>query len=219
MFALQKQSDSVSLIAELQRFAEAWLMGHATPSPSPHVATGSNLPLSLDRVLQLNERYNSELFCQQDSLLDRDSIRTDRDRLYFLDINQTGAVVFALLSDDQDPYVFHDGDTDTPIDRLSNFLVTYALQELMFYPPNEPWDFGLNDICQEFGHPLESLWIGRRYVYGDVRNYYFCNRQAITVTSESYDAYTGYFSLDDDLLHNVKRKYPAMRDDHLWPKS
>ena len=141
MFVLQEQSDSVSLIAELERFADAWLMGHATPSSSRHVATGSNLPLSLDRVLQLNERYKNELFCQQDSLLDRDSIRTDHDRLYFLDINQTGVVVFALLSGDQDPYVFHDGDIDTPIDRLSNFLVTYALQELMLYPPNEPWDF------------------------------------------------------------------------------
>ena len=218
MFALQEQSDSVSLIAELERFADAWLMGHATTSSLPHTATGPKLPLALDSLLQLNERYNSELFCQQDSLLKRDSIRTDHDRLYFLDINQTGVVVFAQVSGDHDPYVFHDGDTKTPIDRLSSFLVTYALQELMLYPPNEPWDIELNDICQEFGHPLEPLWMGRRYVYGDVRNYYLCNRQAITVTSESYDAYTGYFSLDDDLLHNIKRKFPAMSDDDLWPK-
>lgn len=213
MFAFDSAESVSELMDELERFVSFWV-GQKLSAGQATAAVDTSLPHALDRLLAMAEAWPDNLFGQVHRLHARDELVRDGERLYFLDIEQTGPAVYALIGEDPDPPVYcadEPGAQGEQVGPLSEYLVSFALQNLMYWATDEAWDLDFPAICRRHGLPVEAIWTNRPCVWpGNIQNYYLCAGQVLTVEQPSADVrfQSSAHALDNELRAAIRADYP-----------
>jgi hypothetical protein len=196
-----------ALIRELARLVDFW----TGPPDRPRPRMPEGLPFPIGELVSLNQERSAHPLDASDRLLRPDELVVEENGdLFFLDIHQMGRVICARFDPTRSEHsaVLVDTPPDQIIDSLQRFVVSWALQQLVFTSPKELHEVDLVPVCERFGHPLELLWRGDTW-FGEPLSFHLCNEQVL-----SFNGFNGYHGLDDDFRASIKKFYPKMRPEY-----
>ena len=217
MFDFDGQHNSDALMDELHRFVQFWV-DPVLPADSLATTFDSDLPRPLNALLSTHAAYHQQIFASQNTLLAFDRITISGDRAYFLDINQSGSVVYTLINDDDDPpvYFIDNNKHFKCAESLSEYLVSFALAELMYWAATqenesgECWDLDFPAIGRQHGHTVNAIWTQRPYIWpNNIATIHLVDDNVLTVEQSNGTFMSAAVSLNAALRASVLQEFPA----------
>ena len=169
-------------------------------------------------MLSIHAAYDQQIFSSQNTLLAFDQITIADDRAYFVDINQTGLVVYTLINDDEDPpvYLVDNSEHLKCTDSLSEYLVSFALAELMYWAATqenesgECWDLNFPEIGRKHGHTVNTIWTQRPYIWpNNLATFHLVDNNVLTVEQSNGTSMSSSVSLNAELRASALQDFPA----------
>ena len=217
MFDFDGQPNADALMNELRRFVQFWV-DPVLPVDSLATTFDSELPRPLNALLSIHAAYDQQIFSSQNTLLAFDQITIADDRAYFIDINQSGSVVCTLINNDDDPpvYLIDNNEHFKCTDSLSEYLVSFALAELMYWAATqenecgECWDLDFPAIGRQHGHSVNAIWTRRPYIWPkNIATFHLVDGNVLTVEQANGTSMSSSVGLKAALRASVLKEFPT----------
>ena len=217
MFDFDRHRNAEDLIGELDRFVQFWVQP-ALQTGQRSASSGSSIPPSLNTLLSIHATYSHQIFSGQNRLLRSDEISITDNRVHFIDINQSGPIVYTLADRTGDPpvYVIENGEHLKCADSLSEYLVSFSLAELMYWAATqendcgECWDLDFPEIGRRNGHSVNTIWTRRPYLWpGNLATFNLIDDNVIAMETSNGALLSSSVNLSPKLRQSVLREFPA----------